>query len=295
MKRFGSETSDSKRTDHGDDRTRITILVDNEVSPGFDLGAEHGFAALVERGSERILFDTGQGHALEKNASALGISLTGLSLIVLSHGHYDHTGGLSVAAALNPGIRVVGHAAIFSPHVKVDEAGKKPRKIGIPDSRNGLETAGAVFSLVSDAGYIAAKVWFSGRVPRVYETRSDKRLATIVDGNIVPDPLEDDCSVVVDTASGLVLMLGCAHAGVRNILEHARASLGIDRIFAVIGGTHLGMSDKSETLAAIEAFERFDVQILAPLHCTGSVPKAVLKAHFRDRFRDAAAGTVFEF
>ena len=281
---------------NGDLRTtRITILVDNDVEPGFNLRPEHGFAALVERGSERILFDTGQGPALEHNARALGITLSSLSTVILSHGHYDHTGGLFYVVKQNPGIRVVAHPAVFSPHLKSTDSETMFKSIGIPYTRETLESSQAVFRLTPDLDQVSSGVWFTGMVPRVFPSTADARLKTKDSDKACADPLEDDCSLVLETASGPVVLLGCAHAGVRNILEHVRVRLGIGKVHAVIGGTHLGLSDPSETPPAIEAFEQAGVQVLAPTHCTGAGPKALLKAHFGDRYRAAGAGTVFAF
>jgi 7,8-dihydropterin-6-yl-methyl-4-(beta-D-ribofuranosyl)aminobenzene 5'-phosphate synthase len=269
--------------------------VDNDVQPGLNLKAEHGFAALVERGPTRILFDTGQGPALEYNSQALGIPLSSLSAVVLSHGHYDHTGGLLHVAALNPGLRVIAHPAIFSPHLKLTDTDTVLRSIGIPHTRETLEARGAVFDFASEFAQIAPGLWFTGKVPRVFANTADQRLVTREHDLTVPDPLDDDGSMVMDTASGPVLLLGCAHAGVRNVWELVRTRLGIGQIHAVIGGTHLGMSDKAETAAAIKALDQAGVRLLAPTHCTGAGPKALLRAHFRDRFRTAGAGKVFQF
>jgi 7,8-dihydropterin-6-yl-methyl-4-(beta-D-ribofuranosyl)aminobenzene 5'-phosphate synthase len=275
--------------------TRVTILVDNVAQPGLNLMPEHGFSALVQQGSERILFDTGQGPALKHNPCSLGVEMSTLSAVVLSHGHYDHTGGLLHVVETNPGIRVVAHPAIFSPHLKSAPSDPMLKSIGIPYTRETLESRQAAFHLVSDVHEISPGVWFTGTVPRVFPTMADERLKTLDRQCEIADPLEDDCSLVLDTASGPVLLLGCAHAGVRNILHHVRARLGIDRVHAVIGGTHLGLSAPNETFRAIEAFEEASVQVIAPTHCTGEGPKDLLRAHFGDRYCHAEAGTVMEF
>jgi len=275
--------------------TRITILVDNEVLPNLNLMPEHGFAALVERGPDRILFDTGQNKALAHNAQVLGKDLSLLSAIVLSHGHYDHAGGLPHALELNPRIRVVAHPALFAHHLKLSDAEDSPRRVGIPYSRKTLEELGAVFDFIPESKELTPGVWFTGTVPRVYPFSGDGKLVTLQGDSLIPDPLDDDCSLLIDTASGPVLLLGCAHAGVVNVLEHVRNRLAKDRIFGVIGGTHLGMASEGEIRSAIKAFERASVEVLAPVHCTGSGPKDALKSHFRSRLHTAAAGSVFEF
>jgi len=107
--------------------------------------------------------------------------------------------------------------------------------------------------------------------------------------------MEDDVSLLLDTRSGWVVAFGCAHAGVRNILQHMKEQMEIDSIWGVLGGTHLGFAAESETFAVIEVLESFRVKFVATAHCTGTGPNRILKDHFGDRFHDAYAGAVFEF
>jgi len=275
--------------------TRITILVDNNVVPGKGLVPEHGFSAVLERDGRKVIFDSGQGPALVHNSIALNFDLTSLDAAVFSHGHYDHTGGLSHIVELNPGIEVVLHPDAFSSRLSIRDSTTAPRSIGIPFKRKMIEGLGACFTCITRFEEIRPGVWFTGEVPRVFGPSLDPRLFRSVDNHPIPDMIKDDASLVMDTYSGAVLLLGCAHAGLKNILYHVRRQLGIDRVHTVIGGTHLGPADKSETMAAIEALEEFKVEQIAPAHCTGTGPAEVLRAHFGSRFVEAAAGMVFVF
>jgi 7,8-dihydropterin-6-yl-methyl-4-(beta-D-ribofuranosyl)aminobenzene 5'-phosphate synthase len=273
--------------------TRLTILVDNNVLPESSLIPEHGFAALIERGSERILFDTGQGPALGRNAAALQKDLDGLTCVVLSHGHYDHTGGLPYVIRLNPGIRVVAHPAVFSVHMKLDDGKTELRSIGIPYLRQELEELGASFDFIEDFRDVCPGIWFTGHVPRVVKAPLAGALMTVKNQITILDTVEDDASLILETPSGLCVLLGCAHAGIGNILEHIRTNIKTDALYAVIGGTHLGPLDRRETYSAIKALEDFNVQLVAPAHCTGSGPSEILRAYFGTRYCDALVGTEF--
>lgn len=277
--------------------TKITILVDNNVRRdlGLILMAEHGFSALVERGGERILFDTGKGAALPHNARALGADLKGLDCVILSHGHYDHTGGLLYVAQCNPRLEVIAHPTALESHMVKGVDQRKAKEIGIPFRMDDIQANGARFTLVREFQEIREGVWFTGEVPRRLAVGSDSRLCVCQGGELVPDPMEDDASVVILSPHGPILLLGCAHSGVVNILELVKQKMAIDRIHAVIGGTHLGFSSNDQTAAFIEAVEACRVQCIATAHCTGPGPTAMLRAHFGRRFSEACAGAVFEF
>jgi 7,8-dihydropterin-6-yl-methyl-4-(beta-D-ribofuranosyl)aminobenzene 5'-phosphate synthase len=275
--------------------TGITILVDNNVSPGRGLLAEHGFSALIERGSDRILFDTGAGKALPWNARILDVDLEGIDTVVLSHGHYDHTGGLLHVVEKNLGVRVTAHPKALTTHLALNNDERTPHNVGIPHSRSVAEAAGAVFHLTEEFEEIHEGVYFTGRVPRTLQGNPDTRLLVPGNGGWRPDDLEDDASLLIESPSGWILLLGCAHAGVRNILGHVKEKMEIDSIWGVLGGTHLGFSGESETFAVIEALEDFKVEFVSPSHCTGEGPTRILREHFGDRFHPAHAGAVFRF
>ena len=110
-----------------------------------------------------------------------------------------------------------------------------------------------------------------------------------------PDPISDDASLLIETATDPVLLLGCAHAGVLNILDHLQDTLKIRKLRAILGGTHLMFFSPERIAAVIQRFEDFDVELVGVSHCTGMKAAVALGAHFKDRFAAAAAGSVFSF
>jgi 7,8-dihydropterin-6-yl-methyl-4-(beta-D-ribofuranosyl)aminobenzene 5'-phosphate synthase len=272
---------------------KITILVDNNVKPGLGLIPEHGFSVLIESCEVRVLFDTGKGPALPQNAFRLGVNLAQLNCIALSHGHYDHTGGLPYVLSINPGIRVIAHPQIFERHLACENG--ETRYIGIPDTLETLKTLGANFFFVQKPYELIQGIWFSGEISRSIDSEMDKRLCLEKGDGFHQDNVVDDVSLIVYSPSGPILLLGCSHSGVKNILQHIRKVFQIDRIYSVIGGTHLGFLDRRETFEAIDAFESFGVKCFASAHCTGDEPNQILKRHFGSRFFHAGAGAVLNF
>jgi 7,8-dihydropterin-6-yl-methyl-4-(beta-D-ribofuranosyl)aminobenzene 5'-phosphate synthase len=278
--------------------TTIRILCDNSIARTDFLG-EHGFAALIERPEGRFLFDTGQGFTLPHNAQQAGLTLQGLSAAILSHGHYDHTGGLGWVLTQTGPLRVVAHPALFDAHLALnpDDPGGATRVVGCPLSRAELEERGARFEWHATSAELAPGLWFLAGYPRQpSQTPQDPKLVLgAPSGNHLPDPIAEDAGLLLHTASGPVLVLGCAHGGLLNILDHLTADLGLDRLHAVLGGTHLMFYGTDQIRRVIARLEDMAVARVAVSHCTGSAAAMALARHFRDRFSFAAAGSVLQF
>jgi len=277
--------------------TRITILCDNSISRSGFVG-EHGFSCLIERGDEKYLFDTGPGRSLPLNLKTADMDLAGLNRVFISHGHYDHTGGLLWATQQMDRIEVVAHPAVFSRHMVMDPGApdKPTRYIGSPASREDLERSGAVFRLMDHTEEAAPGVWFVTGIDRDPDKApKDPRLVVPEGNGFVQDFIEDDASLLIETGGPPVLVLGCAHAGVLNILQYVREKMGIDRLRAILGGTHLMFYGPEDLPRVMEEFEGFSIDLVGVSHCTGFQAAVKLSNHFGDRFAVAAAGRVFGF
>jgi len=277
--------------------TRITILCDNSISRSGFVG-EHGFSCLIERGDEKYLFDTGPGRSLPLNLKTADMDLAGLNRVFISHGHYDHTGGLLWATQQMDRIEVVAHPAVFSRHMVMDPGApdRPTRYIGSPASREDLERSGAVFRLMDHTEEAAPGVWFVTGIDRDPDKApKDPRLVVPEGNGFVQDFIEDDASLLIETGGPPVLVLGCAHAGVLNILQYVREKMGIDRLRAILGGTHLMFYGPEDLPRVMEEFEGFSIDLVGVSHCTGFQAAVKLSNHFGDRFAVAAAGRVFGF
>jgi 7,8-dihydropterin-6-yl-methyl-4-(beta-D-ribofuranosyl)aminobenzene 5'-phosphate synthase len=275
---------------------KITILSENTVGGTQGLIGEWGLSMLVEAAGRRILFDTGERGSMVSNASALGLDLNLVDALVLSHGHYDHTGGMQSLLRLRGKTKVYAHSKVFAGHYSSPE---QPRYIGVPFTRGELESIGAEFIFLNEPLEIYPGIWISGEIPRVtdYEKVESRLFSVDVDGNkkIIPDPFYDDMSLFCVIHDSLIIVLGCAHAGLVNIVEYARNVTGINKVYGIIGGTHLGPASEQQQEAAIAFLQSLDLQFLAANHCTGLPMITRLAGIFSNCFYFAPTGASFIF
>jgi 7,8-dihydropterin-6-yl-methyl-4-(beta-D-ribofuranosyl)aminobenzene 5'-phosphate synthase len=276
-------------------RLRITLLVDNTVG-STNMLAEHGLSILIEADGWRILFDTGQGRVLRENLSTLGLSLDPLDALVLSHGHYDHTGGVAAVLGASTPKAIFIHPAALEE--KFTSSGQSPcRSIGIPaQSRAALDAAQDRIVWTREAAEVVPGVWSTGEIPRENpEEKSEQSFYLDPDGRVI-DPLVDDQALFIETNRGLVVAAGCAHAGAVNTLDHVCRLTGRTEVLALIGGLHLGRASRKRLEMTGSALGRRNLQLMAPCHCTGMAAQSYLRARFNSLVRDVGAGysVVFE-
>jgi len=274
---------------------RLTILCENSVAQPFGLLGEHGFACYLETPQGNYLFDTGQGQTLVPNARCLGKDLAGIEALLISHGHYDHTGGLPELLETCNGLDVYGHPDMFS--VRYWEINGQKRYLGIPFKRDYLESLGARFRLNCDLVEVGPGVYLSGEIPRhsTFEKGDVQQFAVTSAGEVLrPDPVTDDLSMVVRSSKGLILVVGCAHAGLVNIIDYVSEQFPGEGIHAVVGGTHLGFAGDEQFEETLKVFDRCQVEKVGVSHCTGLGRAAQLADRLGERFFFANVGTCFE-
>jgi 7,8-dihydropterin-6-yl-methyl-4-(beta-D-ribofuranosyl)aminobenzene 5'-phosphate synthase len=273
---------------------RISILCENSVGALSRTLGEHGFATMIEPSDGApVLFDTGQGMTLLHNSRRMNKDLTAVRNVVISHGHYDHSGGLLPLLQECGPKQVFGHPGIFASRHRVKDTGEC-FPIGIPHNRAELGHAGATFNLSKEFRKIAPCTFLTGEVPRVtgFET-GDKGLYCDCTGKDV-DLTPDDQSLVLETGKGLVIILGCCHAGLINTLEHVTNMTGRRDIYAVIGGTHLSFCSQDQLEQTVAALKRSGIRKLAAGHCTGFAASARLSLEMPREFQVALVGYSLE-
>ncbi len=274
---------------------KITLVVDNEAPP--ELVAEHGFAAWIDTGNECFLFDTGQGAALIPNAAALGIDLSRARALVLSHGHYDHTGAVRAFLDINPDAPVIyGHdATIGRFSCRPDE--QPPRQIGMAEEvRQALCQLPAERRIVLDVPrYLRPGIGITGPVPR-NSTFEDTGGPFYLDPDKAQaDPITDDLSLWFETSDGLVVLTGCCHSGLVNTVRQAQRISGVTRIRGIIGGLHLLNAGPERLDATVAFLHECAPDFLLPCHCTGAQVIERLHAEFGDAvLRAGGAGQTID-
>ncbi len=274
-----------------------TILCENTAGRPGIIG-EFGFSALIELGRETILFDTGSGKGIIPNCLALKKNLGDVKKILISHGHYDHTEGLPQVLALTGDVEVHGHPDIFSNHLSISKRGEEEieRFIGLPYNREYLEGLGACFVLDKGFKEIIPNVFLTGEIPRITDFEPGAPgFAVRKNGERERDPLLDDQALVIRTDKGLIIIFGCGHSGIINTIQYAQKQTGVERIRALLGGTHLGPAKEEQLEKTLIRLNELFPDTVAVSHCTGMVPALRLMLEFGDSFSFANAGSVFTF
>lgn len=276
------------------DVARVTVLADNCVR-GQGLLAEHGLAFWVEIRGQHLLFDTGQGFVLAHNAEKLGLPLERVNAVVLSHGHYDHTGGLAHVLQVASEARVYAHPSALLPKYARHNDGTI-RQIGIPaTSKTALREHDDTLTWTRGSTQIADGVFVTGEIPRrtTYEDAGGPFLTGPQGGE--PDSLPDDQAVFFESRAGTIALLGCAHAGAVNTLRYIHELTGARPIHTVIGGMHLSTAPPERIGHMVRDLRELDVQRLGPAHCTGLAATVELWKALPDRCFVCAVGTTMEF
>ncbi len=235
---------------------------------------EWGFAALVEADGNRILFDTGRfPDTVLKNVQSLGVDLSGITEVVLSHHHYDHTGGLLTLrrelSRKNPKAVSRTHVAkgIFLDRYSGAE-NKKDSEMA--SKKADYEATGGVFVQHDRPAEVFPGVWLTGPVPRRHPERNwsgDRKIETAE--GLVEDNIPEDQSLVIDTDQGLVILSGCGHAGIVNTVEYSRDVVRQAPIHAALGGFHLFSADENHLEWTSSKLREFGLGHFVGAHCTG--------------------------
>ncbi len=276
------------------DEVTITAIVENTSNkPGFY--AEHGLSMLIEiileDNTTKILMDAGQStFAFFNNVQRLKIDLTEIDAIVISHGHYDHTGALlDILRKIPKKIPIIGHPNMFdkkySKHARL-------RYIGVPFSKDDLQHTG-ILTLSETPVKIAPSACTTGEINRTSISSLSNKLLTKKNDMLVKDELLDDQALIVNMKEGLVIIAGCAHSGIVNTIFHSQKLTNREEIIGVIGGFHLVESDPETIKAVLEILNALNPTVLAPCHCTGFLAQKIFSDNL-EGFKLFNTGTILK-
>jgi len=279
---------------------QITVLIEDSKSPAKPhLKSKHGLSfftkAKIGDNEVTVLMDTGTSpEALLHNVDAMGVNLEDVDVIALSHGHYDHTGGLLEALKrMKKRVPVIGHPTVFEPKLALMP---HLRLIGAPFKSSDVESAGGVPLLATDPVKIADGITTTGEVPRITAFESVRGFWTVHNRRFIEDKMLDDQSLVIDVeGKGLVVVAGCAHAGIINTIEYAQKITGNSRVYAVLGGFHLWNAGNKRLQATVDKLEKLEPKFLGPCHCTGKKAVKKIAEAFGDRYQPLHTGDIIEF
>jgi len=267
-----AETGTRVRLAHPVRKLKVTVL--STMLTGSPQGVgEWGFAALLEADGRRWLIDTGaRPETVLRNAAELRLDLSDVTDVVITHNHADHTGGLLALRrelrARNPAALARAHvgAGIFEPRLQPD--GRDAN--GLLPLKAAYEAMGGVFVTHDKPEALMPGVWLSGPVPRPHSERNwSGPLQVRTAAGLVEDTVAEDSAVVVETDQGLVIITGCGHAGIVNIVDYARKSVGDVPIHAVIGGLHLFAATDEQLAWTAGRLAEAGIANLLGAHCTG--------------------------
>jgi 7,8-dihydropterin-6-yl-methyl-4-(beta-D-ribofuranosyl)aminobenzene 5'-phosphate synthase len=270
----------------------VVILADNAANAP-ELSTEHGLSMWVTVDGKRILFDTGMGVVLPGNTAALGIDLNRTDAIVLSHGHFDHTGGLPYVFEQGIAPTIFMHPdAVGMRYGCLQTPPHKP--IGMrPEIAESLSARSADIVPTIKPTQVTNHLWVTGPIPRRTFFEDTGGPFFVDEECRVKDPITDDQAIWMETAEGIVVLLGCAHSGVVNTLDDVAKVTGATQFRAVVGGMHLLNASEERLASTVDALKRYQVKLIAPCHCTGDTVMPILAERFPEHCARAGAGSRF--
>lgn len=247
-----------------------------------DFKTEHGFSLFIQTDHGTILFDTGQGSSLIENAHKLNIDLSTIDTLILSHGHYDHTGGLCHFLELNTRATIYCHRSVTIPRYSIHKDNSvhtvsttwinRFKLLNLPEYRvkwvSGIER-------IND-------IVISGPIPRCNNFEDTGGAFFLDTEGTKPDSIPDDMAIAIDTSNGWIIITGCCHSGIINTLNHFQSIPHLEKIHAVIGGFHLVHASKERLENTCNSLKEYKIPYLVPCHCSGDIGVHYFKENLKD-------------
>jgi len=288
------------------DKLKVYTLAEDYAGYNSPFWAQHGVSFLIEVESNdakrRILFDTASyAEPILFNMKLLNINPKTIDMIVLSHSHFDHTGGLlGIMKEINKEIPIFAHPNIFKVSFAMDPdfmyAGIPPLRGG---SKEEIEKLGGIWILSRDPIHLMPGAFTLGEITKEEKVEFEKKvtigLYKLEKGRLVPDEVEDEIGLAINTKKGLIVIGGCSHPGIVSMTRKAMRISGIDRVYAVIGGFHLIDANDERIQNTVNALKRMGVRKVYTGHCTGLKAESMFANEFGKDFEKLHSGKVMVF
>lgn len=267
----------------------ITVLVENLAYKQGTKG-EHGLSILIKVNNKNILFDTGQSGLLVENAKAMNIDLSAIDMVVISHGHYDHTGGLEAFFEINKNAPVYLKPQAFEEKMSLTTG--KPRYIGL--DKKVIKKYASRFKTINETKEIAPGLTIVTQINSYYPfEKGSTNMIVEKGGQQLKDPFDDELFMVYEEGESLTVLTGCAHRGIANICRTAIDVSGGKKIKSVLGGTHLKNASHERIVQTLKTLETFDIDNYGLCHCTGLQAFMQFSQQYKDKVKYAHVGTHF--
>ena len=272
---------------------KISVLTDNNTKRDSHLIAEHGLSLYIECDGVKLLFDTGDTDVYLKNAVKMGIDLQSIDIVAFSHHHYDHVGGLKYFPALKDRkIKLVAQKYAFYPRV---DYSNNLAKHEITDNFDIIPIDAEPFEL-------SENLIFLGAIPELTDFERKKnfknRKFILPSGELLDDFIEDDTALMYKSSEGVVVITGCSHSGICNIIQYAinvsKKKWGISKAKTVIGGLHLINSAPDLLSKIIDFLKNKGISEIYPCHCTDLNAKIALACGGL-KVHEVGTGTIINF
>ncbi|WP_432404330.1 MBL fold metallo-hydrolase [Wukongibacter sp. M2B1] len=268
-------------------------ILSNNYASREELLTEHGLSVLVETDDKNILFDTGESDAFLHNSEKMGYDIHSVDYIVLSHGHYDHTTGLSHIDFGDSSASLCIHPYALKEKYKI--VNNEIKYIGIPWRLEDIDIKEERIIFNSKLKYLTENIIIISEIPRITNFEEiPKHFKVKEKDGLKDDTFLDEQMLVIKTEKGIVILLGCSHPGVINCIKYAIQVTGENKVRAVIGGMHLKDASTSQLNRTIESLKDMEIERVFPLHCTGTKSMMEMKRALKERCILCNAGDTIE-
>lgn len=275
---------------------RFKVLMENKTD-GPGCVAEHGLSIYIEAQGRKLLFDTGSSPLFVENARAMSVDLSQVEALVISHGHYDHTGGVPHFCELNKIAPIYIHqGAFYDTYGKEADGQWESRTCGIrwnDQERSGIDPR---IVRTDGAAWLSENIVISGTIPKIpgFEP-TETFYRKFSDGSYEPDPMDHEQILVVREPEGLYVFSGCSHRGVVPAVRCARELFGGERVAVLVAGMHLYSAGKDMRQKVVEQIRKEEMDLVMPVHCTGIDAICDLKTALGDKCVVATAGSSYGY